>query len=953
MQRFLRKVFGTKNDRELRRILPVVEQVNRLERRFAGLSDAALRGTTGELRQRLAQGESVDALVPEAFAAVREAMKRTIGKRLFDVQLLGGVVLHEGKIAEMKTGEGKTFVATLPGYLNALGGRGVHVVTVNDYLARRDAEWMGEVHRFLGLEVGVIVHDLSEAARKHAYGCDITYGTNNEFGFDYLRDNMKPSIEWCVQRELHFAIVDEVDSILIDEARTPLIISGPSEENTRLYSVANQIIPRLARGTKGDARKEIDETGDYWVDEEHHASSLTEAGIHKVEKMLGVENLYDPEMLPVLHAVQQSLIAHALKKIDVDYVVRPTEAGRREVVIVDEFTGRLMPGRRWSDGLHQAVEAKEGIEVQSENQTLASITFQNYFRMYDKLSGMTGTADTEAPEFAKIYDLDVLVMPTNRPMIRKDLPDVVYKSEGEKFDAVVEEIKRRHATGQPILVGTIAIETSEKLARRLGKHGIRHNVLNAKQHEREAEIVAQAGRKDAVTISTNMAGRGTDIVLGGNPEFMALAKCGGDKEHPEYQQRLAAFEAQCEAEREEVIAAGGLHILGTERHESRRIDNQLRGRAGRQGDPGSSQFFLSLEDDLLRIFGSERIKPWMERLGLQDGEAIEHRMITRAIENAQKKVEARNFDIRKHLLDYDDVMNRQRQAFYGRRRELLTREDVHGEVLELIEGVLVQILGVHWPERGEPELENLVGLAAAIEAQFGVRFDPREPPFVVDGRPCADRDALGRAVLDGLLAFLEKKRKACDALAEQHADIGYWRFETFEKQILLQLLDRQWKDHLHAMDGLREGIGLRGYAQRDPKIEYQREGYALFEEMTARVDAHAAETLFKFVLPDPVAPPVRRPAPAPAPAPASAAPPRPAGSGSVLERRPGGLGAAGSPPAPVRATGGPVTPTGVANQAAGGRGVPAAAGARGAQKVGRNDPCPCGSGQKYKKCCGA
>ena len=923
MWNLLRTIVGSKNDRELKRILPLVERINRLEGEYAALSDAALRGKTAAFRERLAQGESLDELVPETFATVREAMKRTLGKRVFDVQLIGGVVLHQGKIAEMKTGEGKTFVAAMPSYLNALAGKGVHVVTVNDYLARFHAEMMGEVHGFLGLSVGVILHDLSDAERRRAYHSDITYGTNNEFGFDYLRDNMKPALDWYVQRDFFYAIVDEVDSILIDEARTPLIISGPSEENVSLYSVANQMIPRLARGTKGDVKNDVEDTGDYWVDEEHHNAALTEEGIHKVEQLLRIENLYDPEMMPVLHAVQQSLIAHTLKKSDVDYVVRVGDDSRKEVVIVDEFTGRLMPGRRWSDGLHQAVEAKEGIEVRSENQTLASITFQNYFRMYEKLAGMTGTADTEAAEFASIYDLDVMMVPTNRPMIRKDHSDVVYKSQKEKFDAIVDEVKRRHETGQPILVGTISIENSEKLSARLKKRGIRHEVLNAKHHEREAELVAQAGRHGAVTISTNMAGRGTDIVLGGNAEFLALAKCGGDRNHPEYLLKLAEFERICASEREQVVAAGGLHILGTERHESRRIDNQLRGRSGRQGDPGSSQFFLSLEDDLLRIFGSDRIKPWMERLGLQDGEAIEHRMINRAIENAQKKVEGRNFDIRKHLLDYDNVMNKQRLAFYGRRRELLAREDLHEEALDMTEGVLVALLDVHWPEKGAPDSEQLASLAAAIEAQFGVAMRPAEPPFLSEGLPATDRDELGRAVLDRLLAFLEEKRKRCDATAEEHAEIGYPHFSDFERSIILQILDRQWKDHLHSMDGLREGINLRGYAQKDPKIEYQREGFEIFEEMQTRSDQQVAEALFKFVLPEP-----RREGAPPRPAPAAL---RPAAARTPVGRP------AGPPP-------GATPPAG---------GLPGARPGAPPARVGRNDPCPCGSGKKYKKCCGA
>ncbi len=878
-------VIGTKNDRELARLVPRVERINQLEGRLAALSDAALGAKTAEYKERHARGESLDDLLPEAFATVREAMKRTIGKRHFDVQLIGGIVLHQGKIAEMKTGEGKTFVANLPSYLNALAGKGVHVVTVNDYLARRDAEWMGEIHRFLGLEVGCIVHDLDDQTRRRAYASDITYGTNNEFGFDYLRDNMKPSLEYCVQRELHYAIVDEVDSILIDEARTPLIISGPSEQNTEIYRVANAVIPRLEKGQKPDLKKEIPETGDYWVDEEHHSATLTEEGVHKVEQMLRLENLYDPEFLPILHAVNQALSAHTLKRRDVDYVVQPGKTGKPEVIIVDEFTGRLMPGRRWSDGLHQAVEAKEGIQVQSETQTYASVTFQNYFRMYSKLAGMTGTADTEAPEFAKIYDLDVMLVPTNRPMIRGDLADVVYKTEREKFDAIVKEIQTRHERGQPILVGTISIENSERLGLRLKRQGVPHNVLNAKQHEREAEIVAQAGRHGAVTISTNMAGRGTDILLGGNPEYMALAKCGGDKAHADYPRLFAEFEAACLKEREAVISAGGLHILGTERHESRRIDNQLRGRAGRQGDPGSSQFFLSLEDNLMRIFGGDRITPWMERLGLEEGEAIEHRMVTRAIENAQKKVEARNFDIRKHLLDYDNVMNRQRQAYYGKRRDVLARDSIHDEMLEISEAVLVDTIAQFWPEKGEPDDEQIAGLAAALEKQFGVHLDPRQEPIA----GAHDKDALGRALFDQLSSALEEKRKLCDARAAQHAETGYPEFADYEREVLLRIADRQWKDHLHAMDGLREGVSLRGYAQRDPKLEYQREGFAMFEQMNERVDHEVAEILYKLVLPEPeqlrpLAPP---PPPRPVATPAAPEPKRAPVAAAAPAARPG------------------------------------------------------------------
>jgi len=912
MANLLHKIFGSASDRLIKRMTPDVERINRLEPEIAALSDAALRGQTALFRQRIKNGEPLDDLLPETFATVREAAKRTLGQRHYDVQLIGGVILHQGSIAEMKTGEGKTLVSTLPSYLNALPENGVHIVTVNDYLARRDSDWMGQIHRFLGLSVGVIVHDLSDEERRRAYGSDITYATNNELGFDYLRDNMKLSLTNCVQRELNFAIVDEVDSILIDEARTPLIISGKSEQNTNLYSVVNRVIPRLTSGAKGDPAKEIEETGDYWLDEKAGSAMLTDQGVFKVQKLLGVENLYDPQMLPVLHGVNQALQAHTLKKRDVEYVVkRNDETGRTEVIIVDEFTGRLMPGRRWSDGLHQAVEAKEGIQVQSENQTMASVTFQNFFRMYDTVCGMTGTADTEAPEFHNIYGLDVVMCPTNRPMVRDDLADVVFKTKREKFNAVIDEVRERHEKGQPVLVGTISIETSEMLARKLGKQGVKHNVLNAKKHDREAEIVAQAGRSGAVTISTNMAGRGTDIVLGGNPEFLALDKCGHDKEHPEYPQRLAEFEAACLKEREEVVGAGGLHILGTERHESRRIDNQLRGRSGRQGDPGSSQFFLSLEDDLLRIFESERVAQWWDRVGVEEGEAIENRLLSRVIENAQTKVEARNFDMRKHLLDYDDVMNRQRQAFYARRREILAHENVHAEAIELVEHAVVSILDAGWPEKGDPEPEVLAELATHMQGQFGLVFDPTQAPFTVAGKPATDRDELARTVFDHLMGVLEEKKKECDALATQHAEIGYPSFSILERDLMLQILDTQWKEHLHTMDGLREGIGLRGFAQRDPKLEYQREGYALFEEMNQRVDQQSVEVAFRFALPEPVMP------------------------GSVM---PGAnsLGG-GPPPADGRA------PTPARSAEAGGK----------AAKVGRNDPCPCGSGKKYKKCHGA
>ena len=914
MQRILSKVFGTANDRFIKRLLPEVERIACLEPELEKLSDAELAAKTPAFRERLSQGESLDDLLPEAFAVVREASKRTLGQRHYDVQMMGGIVLHQGRIAEMKTGEGKTLVATLPSYLNGLAGGGVHIVTVNDYLATRDAEWMGEVHRFLGLTVGTIVHGLSDEERRTAYECDITYCTNNELGFDYLRDNMKLSADNRVQRELNFAVVDEVDSILIDEARTPLIISGPSEENTQLYGVVNRVIPNLKAGTKGEPSKGIEETGDYWLDEKSGSATLTEAGIHKLEGLLGIDNLYAPEMLPVNHAASQALVAHTLKKLDVDYVVKVGESGKKEVIIVDEHTGRMMPGRRWSDGLHQAVEAKEGIQVRSENQTLASVTFQNFFRMYDRVSGMTGTADTEAEEFAKIYDLDVTIMPTHRPLSRDDSSDVVFKSKREKFNAVADEIQVRQEHGQPVLVGTISIETSEMLSRKLKKIGIKHNVLNAKHHDREADIVAQAGRKAAVTISTNMAGRGTDIVLGGNAEAMALVKCRGDKDHEDYVSILAKFEGECAAEQKQVLEAGGLHILGTERHESRRIDNQLRGRAGRQGDPGSSQFFLSLEDDLLRIFEADRVKNLWDRVGVEEGEAIENRMLSKVIENAQKKVESRNFDIRKHLLDYDDVMNKQRQAFYARRLGVLTADDVHEEVEEIVEGIVVGILADHWPDKGDPEGENLDEMSAAIEKHFGVVLTADEPPLVgEDGKPILERDEFGRQLLDILLGVMNEKKDRCAEMAEEYSGLNYPKFSWFERDIMLQVLDSQWKDHLHTMDGLREGIGLRGYAQKDPKVEYQREGFALFGETEQRMDEQAAEVLFRFALP--------------VPSPDAQARARNQGDASQ--------------PALAK---GPARRGGVAGARD--------SGGSAARKVGRNDPCPCGSGKKHKKCCG-
>jgi preprotein translocase subunit SecA len=932
MQRILSKIFGTSNDRAIKRMLPQVEAINALEGQLSKLSDADLKGLTPRYRERLGNGEPLDELLPEAFATVREAAKRALGQRHYDVQLVGGIILHQGRIAEMKTGEGKTLVATLPSYLNGLTGRGVHVVTVNDFLAKRDAEWMGELHRFLGLQVGSIVHGLSDAERQAAYAADVTYCTNNELGFDYLRDNMKFQLSSCVQRELHFAIVDEVDSILIDEARTPLIISGPSEQNTQIYTIANRLIPSLEAGTAAEPAKGIEETGDFWIDEKAHSATFTDQGMAKVEKMLRVDNLYDPQMLPVLHAMQQALMAHTLKRVDVDYVVRPDENGQKEVVIVDEHTGRLMPGRRWSDGLHQAVEAKEGIQVRSESQTFASITFQNYFRMYDKLAGMTGTADTEAEEFAKIYDLDVALIPTNRPLLRQDEADVVFKTKKEKFDATVEELQARHEAGQPVLVGTISIETSEMLSKKLKRAGLKHTVLNAKKHEQESEIVAQAGRKGAITISTNMAGRGTDILLGGNPEVMALEKCQHDKEHPDYEVTLARFEAQCAAEREEVLAAGGLHILGTERHESRRIDNQLRGRSGRQGDPGSSQFFLSLEDDLLRIFEADRVKMWWDRVGVEEGEAIENRMLTRVIEGAQKKVEGRNFDIRKHLLDYDNVMNKQRHAFYARRLKAMQSDDkaVLEEIQACIEGYVADLLSRAWPQRGEPDDDGLVEMAHALEAQFGISFSIEEEPFrSADGTRHLESDALGHAILERLSAALEARREEGRELKEgPYADLEHYpTFEQIVRDLQLQILDQQWKAHLHTMDQLRGGINMRAYAQRDPKLEYQREGFALFGEMEQRIDDTMAEYALKFSFPRPNLGPQATARRVDAEGQKQAA--------AAQQARPASQQAAPASATPAAAVAG--------------------AGAMGGAvaKVGRNEPCPCGSGRKYKKCHGA
>ncbi len=891
----LKRVIGTKNERELKAMRPVVARINEVEPEMEALRDGELRAKTEVFRKRLADGETLEDILPEAFAVVREASKRTLGLRHFDVQLVGGIVLHQGKIAEMKTGEGKTLAATLPVYLNALVGKGVHVVTVNDYLAKRDAEWMGTIYGFLGLSVGTIVHERTDRERWDAYRRDVTYGTNNEFGFDYLRDNMKFRLEDMVQRDLHYAIVDEVDSILIDEARTPLIISGPTDESTEKYGTINAIIPRLVKET------------DFSLDEKARTAVLTEEGIAKVEKLLGVANLYEPDQMDTLHHVHQALKAHTLFQRDVDYMVKDGE-----VVIVDEFTGRLMPGRRWSEGLHQAIEAKEGVTIANENQTLASITFQNYFRMFGKLAGMTGTADTEAAEFAQIYNLDVAVIPTHLPMIRTDHPDVIYRTVDEKFAAVADEIQECRERGQPTLVGTISVEKSEKLSAMLRRRGVPHNVLNAKYHEREAEIVAQAGRKGGVTIATNMAGRGTDILLGGNPEFMAKTEVGlpttpgvevqaTAEQREAYERSLEKCKKGAAKEHEEVVEAGGLHIIGTERHESRRIDNQLRGRSGRQGDPGSSRFYLALEDDLLRIFGSDRISPLMEKLGMQEGEAIEHNLVTRAVENAQKKVEGHNFDIRKHLLEYDDVMNKQRTVIYEERKKVLSDADLSGELREWVEEAIDQIVDTSTDEREAPEDWDLEGIGRQLKQTFGIEMDLT--PQALDGMRVHE---FRENLLEATEARYREKEVRCKELAERFAEINYPTLQGWGKQFLLEILDSHWKDHLLNMDHLKEGIGLRGYGQRDPKQEYQKEGFMMFEEMLAGIKADFLERIFRFQPPEPVKleeAPVARPRP----------------QRMVMNR---------------------------------GEEVESKPARRTSKKIGRNAPCPCGSGRKYKKCHG-
>jgi preprotein translocase subunit SecA len=1010
INQLLGKVFGTKNERVIKSLTPKVQAINALEPQVQKLSDAELRAKTDEFRQRIqerlsrvsrntraetvepgaedepddidqqkqfekeqyeALQEVLEEILVEAFAVVREAGRRVLNMRHFDVQLIGGMVLHQGTISEMKTGEGKTLVATLPVYLNALSGRGVHVVTVNDYLAKRDSEWMGRLYRFLGLTVGVIVHDLDDEERRAAYAADVTYGTNNEFGFDYLRDNMKFDIRDCVQRGHNYAIVDEVDSILIDEARTPLIISGASEESTDKYYKVNRIIPKLEKGEEieGPPGEPAQLTGDFVVDEKHRNITVTDEGWVKVEGLLGIGNIADPENWPLKHHVETAIKAHALYRKDVEYVIKDGE-----VIIVDEFTGRMMPGRRWSDGLHQAIEAKEGVKIERENQTLATITFQNYFRMFKKLAGMTGTAETEAAEFDKIYKLEVVVIPTNKEMLRLEHPDVVYRTEKEKYFAAADEIDKLHAKGQPVLVGTTSIEKSERLSELLKKKGLKeHVVLNAKFHEREAEIVAQAGRKGRVTIATNMAGRGTDILLGGNPEFMAkqeLVKKGiaqqlrvaqGKIEGPQEDGQTSIFyyngneymvptdkwteafnryKEQTDKEHDEVTAVGGLHILGTERHESRRIDNQLRGRAGRQGDPGSSRFYLALEDDLMRIFAKEWVSTLLQKLGMEEGVPIESKMISRRIETAQKAVEGQHFESRKHLLEYDDVMNKQREAVYGLRRRLLEGTDQKDLILEdYVSAILGELLEQYCPAKAHAADWDIKGLKDAVFTRFGV-------DFLAEGvkADTLNRQELGDAIFEKLKERYDAKEKLIGPDAMRH----------HERMIMLSVIDQQWKDHLLSMDHLKEGIGLRGYGQHDPLVEYKKESFDMFEAMMQRFQEDTVRYLYLM---------------------------------QILERPPD-AGAAGPPTsAPVGQAAGPGTPgqhdgdgngkrpsrmvstsadeleeafmrrkrreLEQARMAGAGDAQPVQQVVRGQEKVGRNDPCPCGSGKKYKKCHGA
>jgi preprotein translocase subunit SecA len=932
----LAKVFGTKHDREIKAIRPIVAAINDFEPELKTLSDTDLAAKTQEFKQRLANGASLDDILIEAFAVCREAGRRVLNMRHFDVQLIGGVVLHRGRIAEMKTGEGKTLVATLPSYLNALGGEGVHIITVNDYLARRDAEWMGRIHRALGLTVGTIVHDLDDSERRAAYASDITYGTNNEFGFDYLRDNMKFRLEDYVQRAHNFAIVDEVDSILIDEARTPLIIAGPSEESTDKYYRVNRIIPFLERGEVIEGKEPGQQftTGDFTVDEKHRTVALTEQGVLKVEKLLNTGNLYDPANIEMNHHVQQALRAHILYQRDRDYVVQ-----EGQVIIVDEFTGRLMPGRRWSDGLHQAVEAKENVKIERETQTLASITFQNFFRMYKKLAGMTGTADTEAAEFGKIYNLDVTVVPTNKPMIRTEHADVVYRTEEEKFRNAAKEIKTLHEKGQPVLVGTISVEKSERLSGILKKMSVRHEVLNAKNHEREAHIIAQAGRKGAVTVSTNMAGRGTDILLGGNADALLeerLKKLGKSAEMlppGELEELKAQIRRDIEAEHNEVVALGGLHILGTERHESRRIDNQLRGRAGRQGDPGSSRFYLSLQDDLLRIFGGERMQNLMLRLGMEEDVPIESRLITKRIAAAQKAVEAQHFASRKHVLEYDDVMNKQRQAVYQMRRQLLEGVNQKERILDIVRSILGSYIDQYVPEGARYDQFDLLGLQTAVLNQFGLKVE-------IERFAGLERGETEEQITDELIARYDEKERM----------IGPDNLRQAERIIMLNVVDNQWKDHLLSMDHLKEGIGLRGYGQKDPLIEYKKESFTMFQDMMERIEDETIRYLY-FMRIESGDVPLPYPEPEeeleddedvlqPQIVPAQIQDQQRAAQQSVMDLTRNIHRKKDRELAEIQFGGGD------------GSGQAKTVSNKGA-KVGRNELCPCGSGKKYKKCHGA
>jgi len=905
------KIIGTYSERELKRIIPIVDRIEAMEPEMQALSDAELRGKTDEFKKRLAQGETLDDILPEAFAVVREASGRVLGKRLFRVQLIGSVVLHQGRIAEMKTGEGKTYTAAPPLYLNALTGKGVHLVTVNDYLAKYHSELMGKVYKFLGLSVGLIVHGLDNAQRRKAYNCDITYGTNNEFGFDYLRDNMVIYKDDMVQRELHYAIVDEVDSILIDEARTPLIISGAGDKSTDLYKKANTFASRLKVKvfTETDDKQQDDEIdADYIVDEKAHTAALTARGVTKAEQFFGIENLADPENMTLSHHINQAIKAHGLMKRDREYVVKDGE-----VIIVDEFTGRLMFGRRYSDGLHQAIEAKENVKVERESKTLATITFQNYFRMYGKLAGMTGTALTEEQEFQTIYKLDVIEIPTNKPMIRVDYPDCVYKNEAGKFNAVINEITELHKKGQPVLIGTISIEKSELLSNMLRKRGIPHQVLNAKFHEKEAEIIAQAGRLGAVTIATNMAGRGTDIMLGGNAEFMAkqeLRRQGYPEEliyeaanindtdnedilkiRAVYRELFGEFEKQISTEKEKVVEAGGLHIIGTERHESRRIDNQLRGRSGRQGDPGSSRFYISLEDDLMRLFGSDRLTAIVNTLGLEDDQPIEHRMLSNAIENAQRRVEGKNFDVRKRVLQYDDVMNKQREVIYAQRKQVLNGENLKESFLKMIETTADWLVSSFCGESPHPDMwdwEGLKAQAMSILPAIDVLDVSR------DELETYTKEDLRETLLDALTKAYEAKE----------AEYGAETMRELERIVLLRTVDEKWMDHIDAMDQLRYGVGMRAYGQRDPVIEYKFEGFEMFEEMIRNIQLDSVKMILRMRVNREQGAPQRE----------KVAEPVTASHGDSGPRKPA---------------------------------------ARSSEKVGRNDPCPCGSGKKYKKCCGA